>query len=136
MRVSATYSVSFFFSSRRRHTRLTCDWSSDVCSSDLEQDEFLTERVEAPIVEHRDADNVRRVPLVDGDGVQELPVRPVVVAEVRQADERPEQQCREPGGGDREQTKPDGPVHSPPPSSVVSSVCPRTRAIAISRTSG
>src|SRR5690242_662887 len=26
---------SFFFSSRRRHTRLTCDWSSDVCSSDL-----------------------------------------------------------------------------------------------------
>src|SRR6266571_9436361 len=26
----------FFFSSRRRHTRLTCDWSSDVCSSDLQ----------------------------------------------------------------------------------------------------
>src|SRR6266480_5923680 len=26
----------FFFSSRRRHTRLTGDWSSDVCSSDLE----------------------------------------------------------------------------------------------------
>src|SRR5438477_3492501 len=25
----------FFFSGRRRHTRLTCDWSSDVCSSDL-----------------------------------------------------------------------------------------------------
>src|SRR6516225_11159855 len=24
-----------FFSSRRRHTRLTCDWSSDGCSSDL-----------------------------------------------------------------------------------------------------
>src|SRR5690242_5074489 len=27
--------IFFFFSSRRRHTRLTCDWSSDVCSSDL-----------------------------------------------------------------------------------------------------
>src|SRR5690242_21895636 len=27
--------IYFFFSSRRRHTRLTCDWSSDVCSSDL-----------------------------------------------------------------------------------------------------
>src|SRR6266850_1852816 len=26
---------SFFFSSRRRHTRLQGDWSSDVCSSDL-----------------------------------------------------------------------------------------------------
>src|SRR5207237_1709282 len=27
--------VVFFFSSRRRHTRFKCDWSSDVCSSDL-----------------------------------------------------------------------------------------------------
>src|SRR5256886_11258494 len=27
----------FFFSSRRRHTRFDCDWSSDVCSSDLPQ---------------------------------------------------------------------------------------------------
>src|SRR5690348_18406640 len=27
---------AFFFSSRRRHTRWTGDWSSDVCSSDLE----------------------------------------------------------------------------------------------------
>src|SRR5438034_5462870 len=26
---------NFFFSSRRRHTRSLCDWSSDVCSSDL-----------------------------------------------------------------------------------------------------
>src|SRR2546430_12592387 len=29
------YRVFFFFSSRRRHTRFDCDWSSDVCSSDL-----------------------------------------------------------------------------------------------------
>src|SRR3989454_11584405 len=29
------FSISFFFSSRRRHTRLQGDWSSDVCSSDL-----------------------------------------------------------------------------------------------------
>src|SRR6266568_8306901 len=28
--------VFFFLSSRRRHTRWNCDWSSDVCSSDLE----------------------------------------------------------------------------------------------------
>src|SRR2546430_11051700 len=27
--------LHFFFSSRRRHTRFDCDWSSDVCSSDL-----------------------------------------------------------------------------------------------------
>src|SRR5438046_7185668 len=28
----------FFFSSRRRHTRLVSDWSSDVCSSDLKKE--------------------------------------------------------------------------------------------------
>src|SRR3989475_8913491 len=31
----------FFFSSRRRHTRFDCDWSSDVCSSDLDTLYFL-----------------------------------------------------------------------------------------------
>src|SRR5260221_2906338 len=31
----------FFFSSRRRHTRSLCDWSSDVCSSDLAYIEIL-----------------------------------------------------------------------------------------------
>src|SRR3989475_6001753 len=35
----------FFFSSRRRHTRFDCDWSSDVCSSDL-----VTKRAMAPLV--------------------------------------------------------------------------------------
>src|SRR5687768_17743709 len=30
--------VCFFFSSRRRHTRCSRDWSSDVCSSDLAQE--------------------------------------------------------------------------------------------------
>src|SRR2546430_4705428 len=38
--------VFFFFSSRRRHTRFDCDWSSDVCSSDL------TSSVPAPKVRH------------------------------------------------------------------------------------
>src|SRR2546430_17608355 len=28
----------FFLSSRRRHTRFDCDWSSDVCSSDLKEE--------------------------------------------------------------------------------------------------
>src|SRR5258706_778849 len=39
LRSTETYVVRlshfFFFSSRRRHTRLVSDWSSDVCSSDL-----------------------------------------------------------------------------------------------------
>src|SRR5688572_858625 len=40
LRVEADFSADklgakiFFFSSRRRHTRFDCDWSSDVCSSD------------------------------------------------------------------------------------------------------
>src|SRR5256886_3271665 len=33
----AAFEFFFFFSSRRRHTRFDCDWSSDVCSSDLEK---------------------------------------------------------------------------------------------------
>src|SRR2546430_3570694 len=31
---SLLFFKNFFFSSRRRHTRFDCDWSSDVCSSD------------------------------------------------------------------------------------------------------
>src|SRR5690242_13143502 len=34
--------LEFFFSSRRRHTRLTCDWSSDVCSSDLNSSQSVS----------------------------------------------------------------------------------------------
>src|SRR5690606_40496786 len=33
--VSFSLFFCFFFSSRRRHTRFSRDWSSDVCSSDL-----------------------------------------------------------------------------------------------------
>src|SRR5260370_39750301 len=55
--------IIFFFSSRRRHTRFKCDWSSDVCSSDLPKlyaefsahpascanfSKFLCERLAAP----------------------------------------------------------------------------------------
>src|SRR5438132_9758606 len=33
--ITCYWLIFFFFSSRRRHTRSLCDWSSDVCSSDL-----------------------------------------------------------------------------------------------------
>src|SRR5205807_8612739 len=42
----------FFFSSRRRHTRLQGDWSSDVCSSDLDH---RLDRVSTQLLESRDA---------------------------------------------------------------------------------
>src|SRR5690606_40445746 len=41
-----------FFSSRRRHTRFSRDWSSDVCSSDLE--EFRTKIAEDAFVEYEE----------------------------------------------------------------------------------
>src|SRR5690606_40395064 len=37
--------VVFFFSSRRRHTRFSRDWSSDVCSSDLSNMVEFTEKL-------------------------------------------------------------------------------------------
>src|SRR5256886_16170739 len=39
----------FFFSSRRRHTRFDCDWSSDVCSSDLLEVGVGTGRYAVPL---------------------------------------------------------------------------------------
>src|SRR5690554_7450766 len=46
LNVRESYLVSFFFffSSRRRHTRCGRDWSSDVCSSDLETREGRQDR--------------------------------------------------------------------------------------------
>src|SRR5256885_2465347 len=52
--------VFFFFSSRRRHTRLQGDWSSDVCSSDLEQARALAKRSGALSVRVLDAAAIRR----------------------------------------------------------------------------
>src|SRR5262249_59002014 len=53
---TATEQVSFCFSSRRRHTRLVNDWSSDVCSSDLE----IIQRVlrAAGVHSHEDIDEI------------------------------------------------------------------------------
>src|SRR2546430_3575187 len=56
------YSASlyfFFFSSRRRHTRFDCDWSSDVCSSDLgaagERERLRHELTELSVTHHEHA---------------------------------------------------------------------------------
>src|SRR5438445_12147668 len=40
----------FFFSSRRRHTRYWRDWSSDVCSSDLEHSPFMSTETENALI--------------------------------------------------------------------------------------
>src|SRR2546430_1306261 len=51
--------VFFFFSSRRRHTRFDCDWSSDVCSSDLTT--ALDPLLDSLIAHLRDVMNVERL---------------------------------------------------------------------------
>src|SRR6266446_1723979 len=59
----------FFFSSRRRHTRLQGDWSSDVCSSDLQ----IRARVEATVAGARleiipnDSPSAQRSVLMDNE---------------------------------------------------------------------
>src|SRR5205085_6497297 len=45
----------FFFSSRRRHTRFDCDWSSDVCSSDLRQTDGVERARRQRRQQHEDA---------------------------------------------------------------------------------
>src|SRR5262245_64752963 len=63
--------VFFFFSSRRRHTRCLSDWSSDVCSSDLQLDRIAQQLIEpldcllgvgrgivAPLAGNRDAPQI------------------------------------------------------------------------------
>src|SRR6266487_4900233 len=57
--------IYFFFSSRRRHTRWTGDWSSDVCSSDLggllgEVDRVALGDDRASTVEHQAGDQQQR----------------------------------------------------------------------------
>src|SRR6266480_7669597 len=69
------YFFFFFFSSRRRHTILTCDWSSDVCSSDLavHQHEHVGSRIAL--------DAHHRAGRVDGRSAETGQDGPLVVAE-------------------------------------------------------
>src|SRR5256885_4663986 len=48
----------FFFSSRRRHTRLQGDWSSDVCSSDLRSCLNFLWELRSAVDEHDDVAEV------------------------------------------------------------------------------
>src|SRR5690348_18500486 len=88
----------FFFSSRRRHTRWTGDWSSDVCSSDLVQGvvaqqarrKFLEDTTKAPSRRERVAE---RVALEHGDPKARLGVS-ALVAPHRSEERRVGKECR------------------------------------------
>src|SRR5690606_40228765 len=88
--------TSLFFSSRRRHTRFSRDWSSDVCSSDL-----LKERVPdkaSASIDADDADNPGSFELAGGD-LSDLDDLDVVVLppqadEFRSEERRVGKECR------------------------------------------
>src|SRR2546427_9035210 len=64
---------SFFFSSRRRHTRFDCEWSSDVCSSDLGIETDVFHQISTAWLALQDIDYgviVIDRGLPDGDGLQ------------------------------------------------------------------
>src|SRR5256885_13223124 len=92
-----TYCV-FFFSSRRRHTRLQGDWSSDVCSSDLWNLEFMSEerKVDLDLI----AQGVRLILEGIGEdperaGLQRTPQRVAeMYAELRSEERRVGKECR------------------------------------------
>src|SRR5438034_9324845 len=59
--------ILFFFSSRRRHTRSLCDWSSDVCSSDLDTLAWMADKLLGLRV-FGDADGKMNLALADVHG--------------------------------------------------------------------
>src|SRR5437867_5756495 len=61
----STVAVLFFFSSRRRHTRSYGDWSSDVCSSDLDR-QLVRQLVEKSLTTDKELEAEYRVVLADG----------------------------------------------------------------------
>src|SRR2546430_8366182 len=74
--------LDFFFPSRRRHTRVDCDWSSDVCSSDLAiRSEQIREDRDKPVAQIGNPP----VPDVEIDHGQELAVAPGIGDERRAA---------------------------------------------------
>src|SRR5256885_8053259 len=90
----------FFFSSRRRHTRLQGDWSSDVCSSDLTG--HLAQRDGCVFVTHTplgQADTAHcagineALDTVVAGSFQEI-TRPVTVRSIRSEERRVGKECR------------------------------------------
>src|SRR5260221_709618 len=76
-RITGVHTCFFFFSSRRRHTRSLCDWSSDVCSSDLGaavEHVLAARRGEAAGGVERVEDGHQRSGAVDHGGIDHLPL--------------------------------------------------------------
>src|SRR5690606_39955722 len=83
-------SSSFFFSSRRRHTRFSRDWSSDVCSSDL-VDRYRHDiaSIITDTVEKWDAaETTEKIELMVGRDLQYIRLNGTVVGALRSEERR------------------------------------------------
>src|SRR2546430_9857820 len=73
----------FFFSSRRRHTRFDCDWSSDVCSSDLREAKHARRRLieanEHKVASQHDDGNINGIKDADRIGRRRVCGRVVTI---------------------------------------------------------
>src|SRR5690606_39868164 len=103
-----TTTCLFFFSSRRRHTRFSRDWSSDVCSSDLsfphvavcvQKNHLVLTGSRFPLGQHND--NARRVSVVEKVVRQQDHAVDQVVID-RSEERRVGKECRSRGSGRRE----------------------------------
>src|SRR5882762_4527226 len=72
------FQTFFFFSSRRRHTRFKCDWSSDVCSSDLDDDANI---IFGAVIDEQMGDEVRITVIATGFGSQDRVREPMRAVE-------------------------------------------------------
>src|SRR5207253_8694694 len=94
--------VYFFFSTRRRHTRWPRDWSSDVCSSDLEAGSSADDvDAEQGLLEPEDRhDGTRCRPGADQpraraeDGLDEVVGNPFLGGGLRSEERRVGKECR------------------------------------------
>src|SRR2546430_13453877 len=84
-----SFILFFFFSSRRRHTRFDCDWSSDVCSSDLGKSACLFPRPS------RCYENLMEAKLTDTiEKAKKQTATPTVSALLRSEERRVGKECR------------------------------------------
>src|SRR5690606_40908536 len=93
--------VVFFFSSRRRHTRFSRDWSSDVCSSDLSsQTAKATDEISAHIsaMQRATSDTVAAIQGIGGTIGQISEIAKTIATAVDQQIGRAS--CRERGEGE------------------------------------
>src|SRR5260221_10948150 len=90
------YIFFFFFSSRRRHTRSLCDWSSDVCSSDLVARSIIAEAGYANYFVHRTGHSIGTFEHGNGANIDnyETQDQRILLPNTRSEERRVGKECR------------------------------------------